>query len=302
MNNEIKTYAAVDIGSNAVRLLVYHIYENSLGQPVFKKYALTRVPIRLGDDVFGKGEISAPKAKKLAKALLAFRHLAEIHEVESWRVCATSAMREAANGNEIVEAVKAYSGVSIEIIDGSEEANLMVSTHISDGLDVARDYLYIDVGGGSTELSLFRNGEKIFTRSYPIGTVRLLQNKVDEATWTDAGKTAQSFKREGIELKGIGSGGNIIKLMKLANQFREDKPLTRSKLKKTYEHLASLSYEQRVRDIGLNPDRADVIVPAAEIFLYLSKKAGIREILVPKVGISDGIIRNLYEKHQQSAS
>jgi exopolyphosphatase / guanosine-5'-triphosphate,3'-diphosphate pyrophosphatase len=298
MNNEIKTYAAVDIGSNAVRLLVYHIYPNSQGIPVFKKYALTRVPIRLGDDVFGTGEISAPKAKKLAKALLAFRHLAEIHNVEAWRVCATSAMREATNGNEIVEAVKAYSGVRIEIIDGSEEANLMVSTHISDGLDINQDYLYIDVGGGSTELSLFRYGEKIFTQSYSIGTVRLLQNKVARKTWLEAGKTVQSFKREGVVLKGIGSGGNIIKLMKLANQLREDKPLTRAKLKKTYEQLSSLSYEQRIRDLGLNPDRADVIVPAAEIFLYLSRKAGIREILVPKVGISDGIIRNLYDQNQ----
>jgi exopolyphosphatase/guanosine-5'-triphosphate,3'-diphosphate pyrophosphatase len=293
---KIDVYAAVDIGSNAVRLLIYHIYPDANGFTVFKKYALTRVPIRLGEDVFGTGIIGAEKTEKLARTLLAFRHLCYVHGVNHWRVGATSAMREAKNAKEVIQFVKEFSNVDIHLIDGSEEADLMVSVGASELISTEFDYLYIDVGGGSTEITLFQNGQKHFSQSFPIGTVRALQGKVNPNTWQELALACQQFLLNNKPIRGIGSGGNIIKLMKMANNDREDKPLSKAKLKKTYKHLLSLSYEDRIRTLNLNPDRADVIVPAAEIFLLIAKNAGLKDILVPKVGISDGMIRKLYRE------
>lgn len=293
----IEAYAAIDIGSNAVRLLVYHIYPDSKGKPQFKKYALTRVPVRLGDEVFANGVISEAKITQLSHALTAFYHLIAVHNVKAFRACATSAMREAQNAAEVIRKVREASGINIEVIEGSVEADLIFNAYWADNLKSDQAYLYIDVGGGSTEITLFYNGEKLYSESFPVGTVRWLQNKVPPGTMDKIKKTCQELAKIYPKITGIGSGGNIIRLFKMAD-VREGKSLKRRKLNEIYNLLKGMSYEQRIVELGLNPDRADVIVPASEIFLSVCKKAHIKEIYVPKVGLSDGIIRDLYAKRE----
>ncbi len=289
-------FAAIDIGSNAVRLLICHVYQDINGKPVFKKYALIRVPVRLGDEVFSTGWISEAKLEKLTHAMAAFYHLMKVHEVVRWRACATSAMREAKNGKQIIQILKEKTGVHIDVIHGSEEADLIFNSYLAEMPDSENAFLYIDVGGGSTELTLFSQGKKVFSESFPIGTVRTLQGTVAPDTLLRMQETCKNLALTYPKMSAIGSGGNIIKLFKMAG-IKEGKPLKRSKLRSMYTTLAALSYEERVQEMGLNPDRADVIIPAAEIFLHVCKHTGIKDIFVPKVGLSDGVVRQLHAEH-----
>ncbi len=296
-----KKIAAIDIGSNAVRLLIYHIYPNMQGELIFKKFALTRVPLRLGADVFAEGRISKTKAQLLGKTMLAFKNLLEVHGIEDWRACATSAMREAENREEVRAEVWKTSGVDINIIEGEEEADLIFETHIADKLDPSAAYLYMDVGGGSTELTLFSRGNKQFSKSFKLGTVRLLHGKVGESEWQSMKECLEDLHGSFDAMQGIGSGGNIIKIKKMTG-IPESKPMSQSRLQSMYKGLSAMSYDERIRSLNLNPDRADVILPAAQIFLFMCKHAQIKQIWVPKTGLSDGIIRSIYAQSLQKGA
>ena len=289
-------FASIDIGSNAVRLLLCNVYDHE-GEPVFKKAELVRMPIRLGEDVFRFGRISEEKREKLAKTMNAFRLLIETFEAVSYRACATAAMREPQNGAEVIAFDKKQSGIDIEIIDGKTEAQIIYYNHIEEHLDHDQNYLYIDVGGGSTELTLFVKNKVVASQSFNIGTIRLLHDQVSKETWTDFKEWIREKTKALDSLTAIGSGGNINKLFKMADK-KENKPLTFSKIQENYYFLKEFSVEQRITILGLNPDRADVIVPASKIFLTVMKTAGIDKIIVPQIGLSDGIVHLLYEQYK----
>lgn len=286
-------FAAIDIGSNAMRLLFCRVYVLN-GQPHFSKEELIRLPIRLGEDVFLNGKISEKKAEKLITAMQGFVHLIKVYEVDDFRAVATSAMRDASNGHEIIKQIKDKTGLEVEIIDGKLEAQLVFSNHIEEMLNPKYAYLYIDVGGGSTELTLYYNKKVMATRSFNIGTVRMLLNKAEKDEW-DLMKDWIKKHTDGIRpLFGIGSGGNINKIFKMTK--KENKHLTYQKLKGINDMLNSYTYEERVEVLGLKPDRADVIIHASKIFLTVMKSADIETIFVPQIGLSDGIIHELYER------
>lgn len=286
-------FAAIDIGSNAMRLLFCRVYEVG-GKPHFSKEELIRMPIRLGEDVFTKGKISEQKEERLITSLRGFSELIKAYDVTAYRAVATSAMRDASNGIEIMARAKKELGINIEIIDGKLEADLVFSNHIEELLNPKYAYLYIDVGGGSTELTLYFNQKVIAAKSFNIGTVRMLLNKDEKDEW-DEMKAWLKRSTVGIHpLNAIGSGGNINKIFKMANK-KETKHLSYDKLKSQYEMLNSYTYEERIERLGLKPDRADVIVPAAKIFLTIMKTADIDKVYVPQIGLSDGIIHDLYE-------
>lgn len=288
-------FGAIDIGSNAVRLLITNVFESETG-PVFKKSSLVRVPIRLGEDVFTNGFIGTAKGQKLIDTMRAFRLLLGVHDVVSFRACATSAMRNATNGEELVERISEEAGLDIEIIQGKKEADIIFSNHFEEKLFHDRSYLYIDVGGGSTELTVFSEQKPVASRSFRIGTLRLLNNKVEPEYWEKLLNWVEKHT-EGLEkLDAIGSGGNINKLYKMA-EIPGRLPLEKSKLKELHVMLREMSYEDRIAKLGLNPDRADVIVPACEIFRAILKRAKIKDIIVPEFGLSDGITRLLYESY-----
>jgi exopolyphosphatase/guanosine-5'-triphosphate,3'-diphosphate pyrophosphatase len=289
-------FAAIDIGTNAVRLLFYNIYLDLKGEPNFKKVALTRVPIRLGEDVFVTNKISNEKKELLRKTLIAFRNLIEVHDVIDYMACATSAMRDAENAEEVKEYLQKETGIAIKTITGDMEADLIYQNHIAESMNPNRAYLYIDVGGGSTEITLFYQGEKRYSESFQIGTVRMLHNKIAKEAWELLKLKCIEIAHRYKNLLGIGSGGNVIKLQKMAG-MGEGSPINRAQLKEVYNGLKELSYEDRIRKYGLNPDRADVIVPAAEIFLFITKHTEIKNIVVPKMGLSDGIIHYMYEEY-----
>jgi exopolyphosphatase/guanosine-5'-triphosphate,3'-diphosphate pyrophosphatase len=291
-------FGAVDIGSNAVRLLITNVFESETG-PIFKKSSLVRVPIRLGEDVFTEGAIGTVKGNKLVDTMRAFRLLLGVHDVVSFRACATSAMRNATNGEELVERISEEAGLDIEVIQGKKEADIIFSNHFEEKLLKDRSYLYIDVGGGSTELTVFSNNKAIASRSFRIGTLRLLNNKVEEEYWQKllnwVGKHTDGLEN----LDAIGSGGNINKLYKMV-EIPGRLPMTRGQLKNLHIMLREMTYDDRIAKLGLNPDRADVIVPACEIFRAILKRAKIKEIYVPEFGLSDGITRLLYENYHAS--
>lgn len=289
-------FAAIDIGTNAVRLLFYNIYLDLDGEPNFKKVALTRVPIRLGDDVFTSNRISDAKIELLRKTMVAFKNLIEVHEVIDYMACATSAMREAENAEEVKKYLKKETGIEIKTITGDMEADLIYQNHIAESMNPSKAYLYIDVGGGSTELTLYHQEEKRFSESFQIGTVRMLHDKISEDTWKYLKLKCVELANRYKNISGIGSGGNIIKLQKLAGEDNEGY-FSRSALKEIHHTLEEYSYDDRMRKFGLNPDRADVILPAAEIFLYIMKHADIKNIIVPKMGLSDGIIHYMYDEY-----
>ena len=291
-------YAAIDVGSNAVRLLIADISHDENGYS-FKKNTLIRVPLRLGDDAFLDHRISERKSEDLLKLMSAFKNLMEVYQVNKYLACATSSMREAVNGQEIIQLIRENSGVELEIIEGQREANIIYANHIEEKLDSNKSYLYIDVGGGSTELSVFVNKVPIASKSFDIGTIRILDNQDKEETWEDMKLWVKEQTKSHKNLAGIGTGGNINKLYRMANE-KEGKPLTFLKLKSMYNELNSHSLKERIQIMGLNPDRADVIIPAAEIFLTLMKWTGIKEVYVPRVGLVDGVINlliaeNLYK-------
>jgi exopolyphosphatase/guanosine-5'-triphosphate,3'-diphosphate pyrophosphatase len=288
-------FAAIDIGSNAVRLLFCRVYLVD-GKPQFSKEELIRMPIRLGDDVFTHGSISEQKAERLTTALKGFSELIKAYGVINYRAVATSAMRDASNGIQIIERIKSESGINVEIIDGKNEAALVFSNHIEELLNPKFAYLYIDVGGGSTELTLYYTNKVIAAKSFNIGTVRMLLDKVDKNEWEEM-KGWLKRNTIGIHpLSGIGSGGNINKIFKMSGK-KETKHLSYEKLKNIYDMLCSYTYQERIERLDLKPDRADVIIPAAKIFLSVMKNADIEKVFVPQVGLSDGLVHMMYETH-----
>ena len=288
-------YAAIDIGSNAVRLLIADISQNEKGIG-FKKNTLVRVPLRLGDDAFLDHKISPKKIDDLVKTMSAFKNLMDVYQVTSYLACATSAMREAENGQEIIKIIKKETDLDLEIIEGQREANIIYANHIEQNLDVKKSYLYIDVGGGSTELSVFVNKQLLASKSFNIGTIRILDNQDKDETWEEMRTWVKANTKELKNLAGIGTGGNINKLFRMSNE-KEDMPLTFLKLKTMYNELNSYSLKERITLMKLNQDRADVIIPACEIYLTLMKWTGIKQIYVPKVGMVDGIISLLVEEN-----
>lgn len=295
MDREL-TYAAIDIGSNAVRLLVGEVIERD-DHPVVKKQTLVRVPIRLGEDVFDGGAISNAKRDYLIKSLKAFRLLAEVYGVRNMRCCATSAMREATNGEEVRARVEMESGVHIEAISGRKEADLIVRTFWTQDLLKDRPYLYIDVGGGSTELTWLEGGRRVKSASFRIGTVRSLKGKVNPDHWLALQEFLDDLRAQHGQLMAIGTGGNINRIFKEnGNAFGE--PLSKADIQRQRDRIAAHSFEDRVKLLRLRPDRADVIIPAADIFLRILDFAGIDEVFVPKVGLADGIIYDLYMKQR----
>ncbi len=290
-------YAAIDIGSNAVRLLIKHVEEDINGVPHFSKVLLLRVPLRLGFDVFAMGKISEKKEKDMIRLMKSYRHLMKIYEVDNYRACATSAMRDAENGMHIIKRIRKKTDIPIEIIDGQEEAKMIYNNHIEQMEDRKGNYMYVDVGGGSTEINLLSQGELVCSRSYNIGTVRILNQAVKESEWnrlrTDMAELALSYPQTNL----IGSGGNINKLYRLAE--KKDKKqlrMTVTTLRQLHESLKGLSVEERMTQFNLKPDRADVIVPAGEIFLTIADLMQATYIYVPVIGLSDGIIDSLYAR------
>ncbi len=277
-----------------MRLLVGEVIERD-DHPIVKKQTLVRVPIRLGEDVFDSGAISNAKRDYLIKSLKAFRLLSEVYGVRYMRCCATSAMREATNSEEVRTRVEMESGVHIETIGGKLEADLIVSTFWTQDLLKDRSYLYIDVGGGSTELTWLEKGRRVKSASFKVGTVRSLKGKVNPEVWTDIRAFLEDLRKEHGQLMAIGTGGNINRIFKEnGNLFGE--PLTRNDIERQRERIAGFSFEDRIKLLRLRPDRADVIIPAADIFLRVMADAEIEEIFVPKVGLADGIIYDLYMK------
>ena len=290
-------YAAIDIGSNAVRLLIKSIDREAVQEKKIKKVMMLRVPLRLGFDVFSIGELSEKKADKLRRLMKAFRQLMKIYDVDDYRACATSAMRDARNGRTIIKKIEKDTGIRIEIIDGQEEARMIYNNHIECMEDRLGNYMYVDVGGGSTEINLLTNGELVWSVSYNIGTVRMLSNAVKEGAWQQMEEELMKVTEGVAAINIIGSGGNINKLFRLAD--KKDKKLQRlpvSSLQTVYDVLKPLTPEERVEAFSLKQDRADVIVPAAEIFLKIAEVVHAEYIYVPVIGLSDGIIDNLYAK------
>ena len=289
-------YAAIDIGSNAVRLLIADIIESGR-ETSFKKNTLIRVPLRLGDDAFLDKRISEKKSDELLKTMTAFKLLIDVYKVEDYRACATSAMREAENGAELVQLIKEKAGINLEIVEGQSEANIIYSSHIEQTLERKKNYLYIDVGGGSTELSIFSEGKVKGSKSFPIGTVRMLDNADTEEAWEDIKEWIKINSKQYPNLIGIGTGGNINKLFKMSEE-KDGMPLSLIKLREMYHYLNAFSLKERITVLGLNQDRADVIIPACEIYLSVMKWAGVKLIHVPRVGMVDGIIQLLIEKNR----
>lgn len=285
--------AAIDIGSNAARLLISEASPNSQGRMDFTKVNLVRVPLRLGIDVFSTGIISPKRAEHLISTIKAYKLLLEVYEVKYLKACATSAMRDAGNAAAILEDVRRETGIDIKIISGQEEASFLYESHIAENLDKTRSYMYIDVGGGSTEVTIFSKNTLIHKTSFNIGTIRLMQQQVTEAHWQHMKETIKQQIRSIGPVTAIGSGGNINKIFSLSKR-KEGKPLTLDVLKDYYKEFSSFSVEERIHLYNLREDRADVIVPALQIYVNIMRWASAEEIFVPKIGLADGLIQSLY--------
>ncbi|OLY92530.1 exopolyphosphatase / guanosine-5'-triphosphate,3'-diphosphate pyrophosphatase [Cnuella takakiae] len=284
---------AIDIGSNAMRLLISEVVDGPEGQPEFVKQSLVRVPIRLGMDVFEIGRISEGKAEKLVQSIQAYKLLLEVYDVPHLKACATAAMRDAANGPELIERIKRETGISIEIITGQQEAAFIYENHVAENLNSDESYLYIDVGGGSTELTFFSDGKLVAKESFNIGTIRLLKDQVEESVWNEMKNFIRTKTSGYHHITAIGSGGNINKVFSLSKR-KEGKPLTLELLRNYYKEFSSLNMEQRRTLYKLREDRADVIVPALLIYINVMRWADTEEIFVPKIGLADGLINILY--------
>lgn len=293
----IEKYAAIDIGSNAIRLLIVTVIEKYGRTTQFNKTSLVRVPIRLGADVFLEGEISEANYLRLADAMIAYKLLMQTHKVIRYRACATAAMREANNGTGIVRRIKKETGIEIQIIDGKDEAAIIASTDLLDLIDTERSFLYVDVGGGSTEFTVFINGHTIASKSFKLGTIRILNDIVQNSDWEEVKKWIKKNTSEYENINLIGSGGNINSIYKRSEK-RMGEPLSYFYLTNYYKKLKSLSYDDRIFELQMNPDRADVIIPATRIYLSAMKWCNAKNIYVPKIGLSDGIIRSLYNENK----
>ena len=252
----------------------------------------------MGEDSFLNGKISAKKVDKLVTSMKAFKHLIDVYDAIDYRACATSAMRDAENRWDIIERVRKEAGIKIEIIDGKTEADIIYSNHIAEQLDINNSYLYIDIGGGSTEITLFSKNKAVASQSFNIGTIRMLHNQIDKDYWNYFKNWVREISKGYKPLIAIGSGGNINKLFRMSGR-KPNKPFATSKLKSLYELLESYTYDERVKILGLNPDRADVIIPPSKILLSVLKNAEIEKVIVPQIGLSDGIVHQLYEKYKE---
>jgi len=293
MSFKIHKYAAIDIGSNAIRLLVASVklFENE--PPVFKKTSLVRVPIRLGQDVFTTQNIGQVNIDRMLQSMQSYSLLMDVHKVEKYKAYATSAMREAQNGKEVAQLIRKKTGIEIEIIDGSHEAAIIAMTNLHSIIDDRKVYLYVDVGGGSTEFTLFANGVEQASRSFKIGTVRLLNDMVSKKLWSEAENWIKEISAPFTKIELIGSGGNINNIYK-SSEKSSGKPLSYLYLSSYYEKLQSYTYEERIYHLNLNQDRADVIIPACRIYLSAMKWSRAKNIYVPKIGLADGIIKSIF--------
>ena len=290
--------AAIDIGSNAARLLINEVTEPKKGKPQFTKLNLLRIPLRLGMDVFTKGEIGPERVQMVLDSMSVFSSLMKIYKVEHYRACATSAMRDAKNGQEIIKKVKKNSNLDIEIISGDEEASLVFENHIAEGLDKNFDYLYIDVGGGSTELTFYENTKMKYQKSVNIGTIRLLNGLVKEDLWKELKEEVRKNINSKKPIVAIGSGGNINKIFSMS-KTKDGKPMSSSYLKKYYKEMNELTVAERMTKFGLREDRADVLVPALQIFNNVMAWSDIDKIFVPKISVADGLIHSIYKSLQK---
>ena len=291
---KVEKFAAIDIGSNAVRILIANVIEIE-NKVFFQKNSLIRSPVRLGEDSFTLGEISDKSIKRVIKTLKAFKLLMDVHDVSHYKAFATSALREANNSLHVVKMIKKKSRVKVEIIDGRKEAEIISYSKISDFINTQKTFLFVDVGGGSTEFTFINEGKNIISKSFKIGTVREINNLVDDRVWIAIKNWIKKNSKKYDKITLMGSGGNINKLFKLSNT-KEGKPLSKIKLNQLYKDLLSLSYEERIISYGLNTDRADVIVPAAKIYLKALEWSGGQKIYVPRFGLSDGMIKYIYNK------
>ncbi|MFZ1527711.1 MAG: exopolyphosphatase [Ferruginibacter sp.] len=287
------TLAAIDIGSNAARLLISEVTVEPNGKTSFNKLNLIRVPLRLGFDVFETKRISEEKIKMFVECMKSYRHLMNAYNVVHVLAYATSAMRDAANAAAITELVLKETGIKIEVISGDLEANLIYENHVAEKMDMSKSYLYIDVGGGSTELSFFSNGILIFKKSFNIGTIRLLKDMVTIEEWEMMKNTLKAVTKGHREVVAIGSGGNINKVFSMSKR-KEGRPLDLELLKDYYKELGAVSLEERITRYNLREDRADVIVPALQIYTNVMRWADAKEIFVPKIGLADGLIQHLW--------
>ena len=295
----IEKYAAVDIGSNAIRLLITTVIEKEGFPTQFKKTSLVRLPIRLGADVFLKGNVSPVNYQRLLDAMQAFSLIIKTHKVVAFRACATSAMREAKNGLEIVSKLKAATGIDIQIIDGNDEAAIIASTDLKQLISDNKVFLYVDVGGGSTEFTVFANGQNIASHSFKLGTVRIINGMVDDAMWEQAQQWVTQHTKAYSKINVIGSGGNINSIYRFSEK-KVGQPLSYLFMSNFYEKVKQYDYNQRVFELKMNPDRADVIIPATRIYLSAMKWAKAKNMYVPKIGLADGIVKQLYNERNAS--
>jgi len=292
-------FAAIDIGSNAVRLLLSQVFETDNG-PYFRNISLIRMPIRLGEDAFVSGKISKDKADRLVKTIAGFKSLVAAYRPLDFRACATSAMRESSNGEKIQQRIKRQTGVDIEIIKGKEEARIIFANNPWSRLAEGSAWLFVDVGGGSTEITIYSNGETI-SQSFGIGTIRLIENLVPTKRWKELKSWVCDNTRQFSNMDAIGSGGNINKIIKLA-KCSDGKSISLVKMKKVRNHLKFFNFDDRITKLGLKPDRADVIMPALKIYMSVMKWGGIHNITVPQIGLADGLVRIMYRKYIRSRS
>ncbi len=290
-------FGAIDIGTNAARLLIGEVMKSNDSQ-IVKKISYVRIPLRLGMEVFETGVISPKKAKAFMKAIMAFKLIAEVFNVVELRACATSAMREAENGLEIQEMIARETGVSIEIIDGEEEADIIFSSFLLLDFDLTKPFIVIDVGGGSTEVSVFYQGEKQHSKSFKVGTIRLLKKKVAEDIWDEINTWLTENVKENTNYTVFGTGGNINNMHKLLGK-RGSETIQTQELKELSSDLRSLTLSKRIAKYQLKSDRADVIVPASKIFLKILKQLKSPELSVPKIGLADGMIHQMHIKNVQ---
>ncbi len=285
--------AAIDIGSNAARLLISEVVKE--GKEIeFNRLNILRIPLQLGFDVFEKGFIGSRKKKMLIDTIKAYKQLMKVYEVEHYMACATSAMRDASNSKEIIKEIETETGIEIEIISGELEAEIIYENHIAELLDKNDSYLYMDVGGGSTELTLYHNSELVLQKSINIGTVRLLTNKVKDETWDELKETCKNIAKKYTHITGIGSGGNINKIYSLLRS-KDDIYLLAGPVREMHKDMQQLSVEERMKKYNIKKDRAEVIVPALLIYNNIFKWCGVEQILVPKIGLADGLIQHLYD-------